>query len=183
MTTENRDFVILVDEDDNPSGSCEKLRAHELGLLHRAFSIFIFNNKQELLLQKRHADKYHSAGLWSNTCCSHPRPGESTETASLRRLREETGIDCPVTEAFVFHYRARLEGSDLVENEIDHVFKGYYEGPVSYDNEEIEEVKWIGRDDLLRDLRENPGNYTIWFKIIIDKVLAYMESLPVRGNG
>lgn len=166
-------MVILVDHNDNPIGQSVKLKAHQEGLLHRAFSVFIFDSKNRLLIQRRQSSKYHSAGLWSNTCCSHPAPGEDTIDGARRRLREEMGIACEISEIFVFHYEAPLEESGLVENEIDHVFIGFYNGPFSFDPLEIEDARWVNRDELLSEILKNPSNYTVWFRKIAERVWAY----------
>ncbi|HRZ27249.1 MAG TPA: isopentenyl-diphosphate Delta-isomerase [Spirochaetota bacterium] len=170
MTNNHSDQLILVDYDNNPTGQSDKLRAHREGLLHRAFSVFLFDSQNRLLIQKRHSDKYHSAGLWSNTCCSHPYPGEDTAVAARRRLREEMGIECNISEIFVFHYEARLDGSGLIENEIDHVFVGLYNGPVLFDPVEIEDIRWVAKDELMNDMKNNSNHYTVWFRKIAKKV-------------
>lgn len=161
------DRVILVDEHDTEVGTSEKLRAHELGLLHRALSIFIFNTNGDLLLQKRAAHKYHSAGLWSNTCCSHPRPGESILAAAHRRLQEEMGFDCPLEEKFAFTYRAELPGS-LVEHEYDHVLVGTYDSDPVPNPEEASDFKWVGMEWLRDDLVKNSSKYTTWLSLCLE---------------
>ena len=161
--------VILVDEKDNPIGTCEKLEAHKKKLLHRAFSIFIFNDKNELLLQRRAISKYHSGGLWTNTVCSHPRPSEDTISAAHRRLVEEMGFDTEVMEIFTFSYKHEFDNG-ITENEFDHVIVGKYnEDPVA-NPEEVEEWKWATREEVLLDIKENPDKYTYWFKIAFPKV-------------
>ena len=180
MEYDNNTFVILVDRDDTPTGQSAKQKAHQEGLLHRAFSIFLFDSRNRLLIQRRHAGKYHSAGLWSNTCCSHPSPGEDTVSGARRRLMEEMGIECDISEIFIFHYEASLEDSGLVENEIDHVFIGFYDGPFSYDPVEIDDAQWVGRDELLSDMLRNPGNYTVWFRKIADRVWEYTADNAIK---
>lgn len=160
--------VILVDENDNEIGLMEKMQAHKEARLHRAFSVFIFNSKNELMLHKRAAGKYHSGGLWTNTCCSHPAPGEETETAAHRRLIEEMGFDCPVKEVFSFKYCRKLD-NELTENELDHVFTGYYEKNPQPNPEEVEDWCWISHKELQTSIRNAPQNYTEWFKIIIEE--------------
>lgn len=159
--------VILVDEQDREIGTEEKIRAHELALLHRAFSIFIFrklNGKLELLLQKRHPDKYHCGGLWTNSVCSHPRPGETLTHATRRRIREELGIQVEVKAAGSFIYKAGFSNG-LTEHEFDHVFVGFYHsGKLSIDPLEIEAIAWVNLPELEQDLTANPGKYTPWFK-------------------
>ena len=172
------EFVVLIDENDQELGLMEKQQAHEAGLLHRAFSVFVFNAKGELLLQQRAADKYHSPLLWTNTCCSHPRAGESYLEAAHRRLNEEMGFDCELEEKFHFIYKARLE-EKLFEHELDHVFVGYYDGEIKINREEVEEFKWMKMEELIEDMNVNPQNYTIWFRIIFDE---YLAKLQYAGN-
>ncbi len=162
--TEN---VILVDDNDNQIGVEEKIAAHQNGgKRHRAFSILIFNDKNELMLQQRALSKYHCGGLWTNTCCSHPRPGEETEAAAHRRLQEEMGFDCELREKFSFNYTAPLD-HDLTENEHDHVFVGNYNLEPKINKEEAESWKWISMIELNKDVLENPDKYTFWFKVIL----------------
>ncbi len=164
-------MVILVDKNDNEIGTEEKMEAHKnKGKLHRAFSIFIFNSKGELLIQKRSEKKYHFGGLWTNTCCSHPRKLEKTEDAAHRRLKEEFGFDTDLKEITKFMYREEDKKTGLTEYEIDHVFIGTFDGEPKPNLEEIEDHKWISTKELERDIKENPENYTPWFKIIFDKV-------------
>lgn len=154
-------------EDDREVGQGEKLEVHRAGALHRAFSVFVFDRRGRLLLQKRAAGKYHSAGLWSNTACGHPRPGEVTREAAQRRLREEMGFDCALRAAFEFLYRAELDGA-LVEHEYDHVFVGTCEGEPAPDPEEVEDWRRVGMDELRRDLREEPGRYSYWLRAAVE---------------
>ena len=165
--------VILVDENDLRVGSEEKMEAHKAGRLHRAFSIFVFNTGGDMLLQKRARDKYHSGGLWSNACCSHPRVGESLKEAVHRRLNEEMGFDCDLNEAFSFIYRAEI--GDLVEHELDHVFTGVYDGDVDPNTDEVEDYKWVGLNSLKEDMRKHPETYTEWFKIAFERVIDFVE--------
>jgi isopentenyl-diphosphate delta-isomerase len=160
------EFVILVDETDVPAGTMEKMEAHQKGLLHRAFSAFVFNSKNQLLLQRRASGKYHSAGLWTNTCCSHPRPGEDTLSAALRRLKEEMGFETPLTKKFDFIYKAALD-HELTEHEFDHVYTGLFDGEPAPDPLEVSEFKWMELDHVREDLRLHPHSYTEWFKIAI----------------
>ncbi len=162
--------VILVDRLDREIGTEEKLKAHREGKLHRAFSIFIFNAKGELLLQKRAETKYHSGSLWTNTCCSHPRPGESHYGAARRRLNEEMGFDCELIELFSFVYHTKLE-NNLFEHELDHVFVGIFDGRPIPNPKEVDDWKWINIDSLERDVGENPDHYTHWFKLILNRVV------------
>jgi isopentenyl-diphosphate delta-isomerase len=160
--------VILVDEFDREVGVREKLEAHREGVLHRAFSIFVFDSTKRLLLQKRAATKYHSGGLWSNTCCGHPRPGEATAVAARRRLKEEMNFDCELREAFAFLYRAEVGA--LVEHEYDHVFVGVYDGEPVPDGAEVEDWKRVSLTDLRRDLRAKPERYTDWLRLAVAEI-------------
>jgi isopentenyl-diphosphate delta-isomerase len=159
--------VILVDEQDRELGFVEKLAAHRAGALHRAFSVFVFDARGRLLLQKRAAAKYHSGGLWSNTACGHPRPGEATDAAARRRLREEMSFECELREAFKFIYRASV-GDALVEHEFDHVFVGEYMDDPAPDAAEVESWKWIALDDLRRDLVREPQAFSAWLKLAVE---------------
>ncbi|MFA5926911.1 MAG: isopentenyl-diphosphate Delta-isomerase [Patescibacteria group bacterium] len=165
--------VILVNEDDAPIGEEEKMAAHKKGLQHRAFSIFVFNSANELMLQQRAINKYHSGGLWTNTCCSHPSPGEKTELAAHRRLKEEMGFDCPLSEAFVFAYRAEL--GDLTENEIDHVFVGTCDDSPEPNPEEAEDWRWVSTDELEKEIENNPQSFTYWFKDAWPRLKQFRE--------
>lgn len=175
MTRNNYDEVILVDEQDNETGLASKLDAHRSGLLHRAFSVFIFNARGELLLQKRASSKYHSAGLWSNTCCSHPFPGEATLDAANRRLMEEMGMQCDLREEFSFVYKAKLD-NDLTEHEYDHVFIGYSDGSPELNPAEVEDWKWMSMDELKSELAQSPSSYSAWLRIVFDKVYEVIRS-------
>ena len=160
------EMVVLVDEQDNECGVMPKLAAHEQGLLHRAFSVFIFNSRGELLLQQRAKDKYHSAGLWTNTCCSHPRPGEVVGDAANRRLKEEMGMVCSIHEQFSFVYKAHME-NNLTEYEYDHVFTGISNKEPVPDAAEVAAWKYMTKSALLNDMEVNPEHYTAWFRICI----------------
>lgn len=164
--------VILVNELDEELGIMEKLEVHQKGLLHRAFSIFLFNDAGALLLQKRAAHKYHSAGLWTNTCCSHPAPGESLIAAGERRLWEELRITAPLQQAFSFIYEAKFENG-LTEHEFDHVLTGSFNGIVKPVPEEVEACAYVFPEALIKDISLRPEAYTEWFKIAIPKVLAW----------
>ncbi|HLD57519.1 MAG TPA: isopentenyl-diphosphate Delta-isomerase [archaeon] len=161
--------VILVDEKDKEIGLEEKIKAHKEGKLHRAFSVFVFNQKGEMLLQRRALTKYHSGGLWTNTCCSHPRKGEDVDKAASRRLKEEMGFSCGLKEVFSFIYKTGFDNG-LMEHEFDHVFVGAYESEPKINPEEVAEYKWVTMEDLLKDVKKNPQNYTFWFKEILKKV-------------
>ena len=171
MSKEN---VILVDENDNQVGLMPKLEAHEKGLLHRAFSIFIFNSKYELLLQKRSSSKYHSGGLWTNTCCSHPREGEDTSDAANRRLIEEMGIETSLRKVHDFIYKAELD-NNLTEHEFDHVFYGVYNEDPVINKDEADDFKWIDMGLLNEDIKINGDNYTVWFKIAFEYFYNYLK--------
>jgi isopentenyl-diphosphate Delta-isomerase len=169
--------VILVDESDRAIGVVEKMLAHREGSLHRAFSIFVTNSYGELLIQKRAQTKYHSGGLWTNTCCSHPRPGEETLTAAHRRLQEEMGFVCELSEIFNFVYHAKLD-HDLFEHEFDHVFIGRFDGEPVLNPLEAEDWQWISIEDLQKDIQSHPDLYTFWLKVCFDKFFAYMSANP-----
>ena len=166
--------VILVDENDNQVGLMPKLEAHQKGLLHRAFSIFIFNSKYELLLQKRASSKYHSGGLWTNTCCSHPREGEDILDAANRRLIEEMGIETSLRKVHDFIYKAELD-NNLTEHEFDHVFYGIYNEDPIINKDEADDFKWIDMDSLNEDIKTNGNNHTIWFKIAFEYFYNYLK--------
>ncbi|MCX6790763.1 MAG: isopentenyl-diphosphate Delta-isomerase [Candidatus Gribaldobacteria bacterium] len=161
--------IILVDEQDNQIGTMEKMGAHQKGLLHRCFSIFIFNSQGEMLLQKRAVSKYHSGGLWTNACCSHPRVGEVLQKAAEERLFEEMGIRCELKEVFSFTYQAQV--GDLTEHEFDHVFIGTFDGETVINPEEADGYKWIGLEQLKTDIENYPETYTEWFKIIFERAI------------
>lgn len=165
--------VILVNENDEEIGLMEKMEAHEKGLLHRAFSVFLFNTNGELLLQKRALTKYHSAGLWTNTCCSHPRKGESILNAASRRLKEEMGVSCALEIADKFIYRAEFSNG-LTEHELDYIVTGQYNQTPEINPDEVCDYKWIAISELLSDLKNNPKHYTEWFKIILDRHLSLL---------
>lgn len=173
--------VVLVDPEDNERGQGEKLQVHRTGELHRAFSVFVLNSRNELLLQQRAEAKYHSGGLWTNTCCGHPRPGEGTAEAAHRRLREEMGFDCPLSHVFSFQYTAELDGG-LTENELDHVFVGRYGGDPSPDPAEADGWHWMDVHEVASDLERRPDVYTAWFRIALPRLLAgpLEEGLPLQ---
>lgn len=172
-----RDEVILVDDQDNQIGTMEKMEVHHQGLLHRAISVFLVNDKHEVLIQQRAYSKYHSPGLWSNTCCSHPRPGEATDVAAARRLQEEMGITCKLKEAYSFVYHAELENG-LSEHEFDHVFIGRYNDSPQINPDEVADWKYIHINDLFNDIRLNPDRYTYWFKLVMQEpaILALFQT-------
>jgi isopentenyl-diphosphate delta-isomerase len=172
---EHMEQVILVDEMDRPTGTMEKMAAHREALLHRAFSIFIFNSKGEMLLQQRAVQKYHSGGLWTNACCSHPRPGETTGVAAARRLREELGFTTPLHLAFDFIYKADLD-NDLTEYEFDHVLVGEYNGILYPDSSEVKDYCFKSIEDILSSLQTHPQKYTAWFHIALPKIVEWMNN-------
>lgn len=163
------DQVVLVNEDDVEVGLMPKLEAHQKGVLHRAFSVFIFNSEGEMLLQQRAFGKYHSEGLWSNTCCSHPLPDESTHDGAIRRLQQEMGIEAELQFLFTFQYHVNLENG-LAENELDHVFWGISDAVPEINTLEVSNYKYIRMEDLKADLIKNPESYTEWLKICISEV-------------
>lgn len=158
--------VIMVDPYDHQIGIMEKMEAHRSGTLHRAISIILFNERGEMFLQKRAKGKYHSAGLWSNACCSHPRPGEHTNEAAIRRTKEELGIDVTLTFAYSFIYKATLD-NNLIEHELDHVYIGRADGGFNINPDEIEDWKYLSVDKIREEINIDPSLYTYWFKIII----------------
>jgi len=167
--------VILVDKDDFEIGVMEKMEAHKQAVLHRAFSVFLFNPQGKMLLQQRALTKYHSAGLWTNTCCSHPRPGETLENAVSRRLIEEMGIATKVSKAFDFIYQAELP-DNLNEYEFDHVFIGNYDDEVRPNHLEVANFVYQSIEEVEANLQSHPENYTVWFKIAFPKVVAWYQS-------
>lgn len=167
--------VILVNEKDEQIGLMPKLEAHEKAVLHRAFSVFILNSKNEIMLQQRAHQKYHSPLLWTNTCCSHQRDGESNLLAGTRRLFEEMGFETSLKELFHFIYKAPFDNG-LTEHELDHVMIGYYEENPRINTEEVENWKWMSIEDVKNDMQVHPEIYTIWFKIIFDKFYHFLEN-------
>ncbi|WP_158829187.1 isopentenyl-diphosphate Delta-isomerase [Mucilaginibacter lacusdianchii] len=161
--------VVLVDADDREIGVMEKMQAHRLGLLHRAFSIVLLNNRNEILLQQRAHTKYHSPSLWSNTCCSHPRPGEAIEAAAARRLEEEMGLQCEFRNIFSFTYKVEF-GQDLYEHEFDHVFLGQFSGNPNINHDEVAAWKFMDFDAVRIDMDLHPERYTFWFHILMQKL-------------
>ena len=165
----NVEYVVLVDEQDREVGIMEKLQAHRESKLHRAISVFIFNSNKQMLLQKRAAGKYHSAGLWTNTCCSHPKPGEKTLDAAMRRLEEEMGMHDNLHYAFNFTYLAKLE-HNLSEHEFDHVFFGFSNETPKPNPTEVSEYAYFSLDEIELQLKQNPQHFTAWFALIFDRV-------------
>ena len=166
MDKPDSDAVVLVDENDRELGVAPKLDVHRTGTLHRAVSVFLFNDARELLLQRRALTKYHCAGLWSNTCCGHPRPGETPLDAAHRRLEQELGIECDIFPGVRFQYSAPV-GNGLVENELDHVFFGYFSGTAAPVASEVEEVRWMDMDAVLAAIARAPREYTPWLGLAI----------------
>ena len=167
--------VILVDTNDEPLGLMNKMEAHEQALLHRAFSVFVLNDKNEVMLQQRASHKYHSPLLWTNTCCSHQRAGESNIQAGKRRLEEEMGFKTDLKELFHFIYKAPFDNG-LTEHELDHVMIGYSNQEPKINPEEVESWKWMKIEDIKNDMEIHPEIYTVWFKIIFDKFYHYLEN-------
>lgn len=164
--------VILVDEQDVSIGAMEKMEAHEKAVLHRAFSVFVFNANGEMLLQQRAITKYHSGGLWTNSCCSHPRPGEELPEAASRRLTEEMGFVTPIHKVFDFIYKADFSNG-LTEYEFDHVFVGYYDGEIKPDPNEVSNYKYRSMHEIALLLKNEPELFTVWFHIAFPKVLDW----------
>ena len=163
-----KENVVLVDRNDNPMGLMPKLEAHQKGVLHRAFSVFILNQKGQLMLQRRALDKYHSPGLWTNTCCSHPRESESNIEAGVRRLKEEMGFTTPLKPMFSFIYKSKFDNG-LTEHEFDHVLLGYYDKQPFINTIEVSEWKWMSLDKIIIEIKNKPEEFTVWFKIIFEK--------------
>lgn len=167
--------VILVNEKDEAIGAMEKMQAHSSGLLHRAFSVFIFNSKGEMLIQQRALKKYHSGGLWTNTCCSHPLPGEDILDAAHRRLQEEMGFDTDLRKAFTFTYNTSFSNG-LTENEYDHVFTGIYDGDIEPVKNEVQDYCFMSFEDIRNSLDSHPQKYTEWFKIAFPRLEKYLAA-------
>ncbi|MEK9614670.1 MAG: isopentenyl-diphosphate Delta-isomerase [Flavobacteriaceae bacterium] len=167
--------VILVDTDDNPVGTMPKMEAHEKAILHRAFSVFILNQKGQLMLQQRALHKYHSPGLWTNTCCSHQRVGEDNQSAGIRRIQEEMGFSVPLEPLFSFIYKAPFDNG-LTEHELDHVLLGYYDQEPVINKEEVVSWKWMDLETLDHDIKESPQRYTVWFKIIFERFYQHIKA-------
>ena len=176
---EHQEMVVLVDPYDRPLGKMEKMEAHEKGILHRAFSVFVFNDKNELMLQQRALSKYHSPGLWTNTCCSHPRDGEMPEEAAHRRLVEEMGFDCEIGKAFDFTYKADV-GQGLTEHEFDHVFIGKSGKTPEINTDEVHSWKYMKMDDIRNEIKTDPEKYTVWFRIAFDEVEKHLNNRIVK---
>lgn len=175
QTEEEKSLVVLVDENDAPLGTMEKMEAHrDGGHLHRAFSVIVFSPRGEIMLQRRAATKYHSQSLWTNTCCSHPAPGEATLEAAHRRLREEMGFDVPLQEVFSFVYRAGLD-TGLTEYEYDHVLVGEFSGEPLCNPQEVDDWRWISPEELKADMEASPQKYSAWFKIIIGRYFDFVS--------
>lgn len=170
----SQEKVILVNEKDEWLGLADKLEAHEKGLLHRAFSVFVLNNDNELLLQRRALDKYHSGGLWTNTCCSHPRDKESTTAAAHRRLVEEMGFDCHVEKIFTYTYKADM-GNGLTEHEYDHIYSGRYDMPPRPNEKEVCDYKYISIEKLQEWIEREPAAFTQWFLMILPVFLQHIS--------
>jgi isopentenyl-diphosphate delta-isomerase len=169
------EHVILVDEDDNEIGTLEKMEAHHSGKLHRAFSVLLFNSKGDILLQKRAKTKYHSGGLWTNTCCSHPLPNEPIQDAIRRKLNQEMGISVQTEFAYKFMYQTPLE-NNLIEHEYDHVYTGIFDGEPNINPHEVEDWRFISRDQLRNEIKSKPEEFTFWFKLIVENE-AFKESI------
>lgn len=168
MASTDSDRVILVDESDAELGTLDKLEAHRTGTLHRALSVIVARGNGRLLVHKRAAGKYHSGGLWTNTCCSHPRPGEPVDVAAARRLEEEMGFACPLVPLFTVHYRAEVSNG-LIENELVHVFGGRFDGTPHPDPGEVEEWQWRSLDEIREDIAADPDRYSVWFRKYLDE--------------
>jgi isopentenyl-diphosphate delta-isomerase len=170
-----KEEVILVDTNDVPLGTMSKMEAHEKAILHRAFSVFILNKEGQLMLQQRALSKYHSPGLWTNTCCSHQRLGETNIEAGNRRLQEEMGFKTPLKELFSFVYKATFDNG-LTEHEFDHVILGYYDSEPIINHEEVTNWKWMNLEEIIKEIKTTPDNYTAWFKIIFDRFYNHIKA-------
>ena len=170
------DFVILVNKNDKKIGLMPKMEAHKKGALHRAFSVFIFNNRNELMIQKRNINKYHSPGLWTNTCCSHQKDGESNISAGKRRLLEEMGFCVELNEIGSFIYNVGVDNG-LIEHELDYILVGKYNGNVKINSDEVDNWKWMSLDNIKDDIRIRSKNYTEWFKIIMDNYYTQLKNI------
>ena len=170
------DFVVLVNKNDKKIGLMPKMEAHKKGALHRAFSVFIFNNKNELMIQKRNINKYHSPGLWANTCCSHQKDGESNISAGKRRLLEEMGFCVELNEIGSFIYNVGVDNG-LIEHELDYILVGKYNGNVKINSDEVDNWKWMSLDNIKDDVRKRSKNYTEWFKIIMDNYYTQLKKI------
>ncbi|MDB4063794.1 isopentenyl-diphosphate Delta-isomerase [Flavobacteriaceae bacterium] len=170
-----KEEVILVDTNDVPLGTMPKMEAHEKAILHRAFSVFILNKEGQLMLQQRALSKYHSPGLWTNTCCSHQRLGETNIEAGTRRLQEEMGFKTPLKELFSFVYKATFDNG-LTEHEFDHVILGYYDSEPIINHEEVTNWKWMNLEEIIKEIKTTPDNYTAWFKIIFDRFYNHIKA-------
>ncbi len=179
VNTVKEENVILVNEDNEQIGLMPKLEAHEKALLHRAFSVFVMNSKGEMLLQQRAADKYHSPLLWTNTCCSHQRDGETNIAAGKRRLQEEMGFSTELEELFSFIYKAPFDNG-LTEHELDHVMIGEYDTSPVINTDEVADWKWMKPDAVKADMEVNPHIYTVWFKIIFEKFYEYLIKNKIK---
>jgi len=175
------EYILIVDDQDRETGYMEKMEVHKKGVLHRAFSVMIFNNEGEVLLQKRAKKKYHSPGLWSNSCCSHQREGETLKEAVSRRIQEELGIACDCKDEFKFKYRIEFDNG-LIEHEIDHVFIGQYNGNVFPNEEEVEEICWITLDKLNKEMSEHPEDFSYWFKILMRQPEMQLIGQQISGD-
>mgnify|MGYP001207857262 FL=1 len=175
-----KEEVILVNEQDHPVGTMEKMEAHRIGVLHRAFSVFIFNRQGEMMLQQRAFSKYHSPGLWTNACCSHPRDGETVIQAGIRRLHEEMGFTTPLEKIFDFIYKADV-GQGLTEHELDHVLVGRFDDTPQLNPEEVADWKWISLEALQMKMIESPEEFTVWFRIALPELLRHLDSGDQNG--
>jgi isopentenyl-diphosphate delta-isomerase len=174
------EYVVLVNESDEETGFMEKMEAHEKAILHRAFSVFLFNSQNDFLLQRRAFGKYHSPGLWTNSCCSHPRKNELAIDAAKRRLREEMGMQSEIREIFSFVYKADV-GQGLTEHEFDHVFAGFTDDCPVINPEEVAEWKYLSLDELKRQMQAEPEQFTVWFRIAFAEVEKFLLSAGIEG--
>ena len=181
-TEQHKQYLVLVDDTDRQWGKMEKMEVHQLGLLHRAFSIFIFNTQGQMLLQQRNDEKYHSGGLWTNTCCSHPQFGEDMNDAVNRRLYEEMGMEADMQFAFSFIYKAHFDNG-LTEHEFDHVYMGISDVIPKPDKDEVKSWKYMNMEDIAANLKAQPEQYTHWFRICFEKAVAHYHQLHAVSDG
>ncbi len=181
MKSDKQEFVILVDENDNEKGTMEKMEAHRRALLHRAISVFVCNSRGQWLLQRRALNKYHSGGLWTNASCSHPYPGETNLEAANRRLMEEMGLNASLKELFHFIYKAELD-NELNEHEFDHVFFGITDREPKINADEVKEWRYISYNHLIKEIADEPENFTVWFKEIYKRLQAEVSDIVAAKN-
>lgn len=171
----DRNKVVLVDEQDHALGEMDKMEAHQKGILHRAFSIFIFNHERQMLIHQRAQHKYHGGGLWTNACCSHPQWGEEIKASALQRLAYEMGLKCDIDHLFSFTYHTPVE-NNLIEHEYDYVFMGYTDDQPDFNPDEVQNYQWISKTDLLKQIAEQPEKFTYWFRMAVPQIMDQVNT-------